>query len=211
MLCNPTRQPGAPHLPPSPYRYYPPRPVKHSSAPPIPSNATSLQTYHDPDSHHHAPKPYHPYIQQQQQPPPAPSLAHPAHHPETSYGSRDTPIERGRTEDGHQPNSTDHEPEGMSSTPQLPPTSLPPPPPPGAYPDNPPRHMNYESAPSMPQPRVSIMRLAFHRRLLCLIRHTTSYMEATPQGTSRSTVSIRRPSLPRRSIYELLRYEASLL
>ncbi|KAL3584544.1 hypothetical protein FPOAC2_14324 [Fusarium poae] len=150
MLCNPTRQPGAPHLPPSPYRYYPPRPVKHSSAPPIPSNATSLQTYHDPDSHHHAPKPYHPYIQQQQQPPPAPSLAHPAHHPETSYGSRDTPIERGRTEDGHQPNSTDHEPEGMSSTPQLPPTSLPPPPPPGAYPDNPPRHMNYESAPSMP-------------------------------------------------------------
>ncbi|KAM0221092.1 hypothetical protein ACHAPA_003443 [Fusarium lateritium] len=38
----------------------------------------------------------------------------------------------------------------MSSTPHLPPTSLPPPPPPGAYSDNPPRHMNYDSAPSMP-------------------------------------------------------------
>ncbi|EXA30532.1 hypothetical protein FOVG_18100 [Fusarium oxysporum f. sp. pisi HDV247] len=38
----------------------------------------------------------------------------------------------------------------MSSTPHHPPTSLPPPPPPGAYPDNPPRLMNYGGAPSMP-------------------------------------------------------------
>ncbi|RKK68883.1 hypothetical protein BFJ68_g18473, partial [Fusarium oxysporum] len=38
----------------------------------------------------------------------------------------------------------------MLSTPHHPPTSLPPPPPPGAYPDNPPRYMNYEGAPSMP-------------------------------------------------------------
>ncbi|GKU11934.1 unnamed protein product, partial [Fusarium langsethiae] len=37
-----------------------------------------------------------------------------------------------------------------SSTSHLPPTSLPPPPPPGAYPDNPPRHMSYEGATSMP-------------------------------------------------------------
>uniref|UniRef100_A0A4E9EL57 Uncharacterized protein n=1 Tax=Gibberella zeae TaxID=5518 RepID=A0A4E9EL57_GIBZA len=37
----------------------------------------------------------------------------------------------------------------MSSTSHLPPTSLPPPPPPGAYSENS-RHMNYNSAPSMP-------------------------------------------------------------
>ncbi|KAG8664438.1 uncharacterized protein FPOAC1_013776 [Fusarium poae] len=53
-------------------------------------------------------------------------------------------------EDGPLPNSKGHAPEGMSSTSHLLPTSLPPPPPPGAYPDNPPRHMNYEGAPSMP-------------------------------------------------------------
>ncbi|KAK2670062.1 Zn(2)-C6 fungal-type DNA-binding domain, partial [Fusarium oxysporum f. sp. vasinfectum] len=63
---------------------------------------------------------------------------------------RDPPVKRGRTEDGHQPNSTGHASEGMLSTPHHPPTSLPPPPPPGAYPDNPPRHMNYQGAPYMP-------------------------------------------------------------
>ncbi|KAL3587520.1 hypothetical protein FPOAC2_13417 [Fusarium poae] len=52
-------------------------------------------------------------------------------------------------EDGPLPNSKGHAPEGMSSTSHLLPTSLPPPPP-GAYPDNPPRHMNFEDATSMP-------------------------------------------------------------
>ncbi|KAI1009676.1 hypothetical protein LB504_003578 [Fusarium proliferatum] len=167
----PPPPPGAlhhpPHPPPSPYQHYPPRPIEHSSAPPTPSHAAPAQPLHDTDRRHHEPEPYPPvqdYHRQQQQhqhpppqqhpqqqhPHPPPSPAHPAHHPYPPYGPRDPPIKRDPAEDQRRPNSTGHAPEGMSSTPHLPPTSLPPPPPPGAYPDNPPRHMNYEGAPSMP-------------------------------------------------------------
>ncbi|KAK7571547.1 hypothetical protein V3481_018759 [Fusarium oxysporum f. sp. vasinfectum] len=104
------------------------------------------------DYHQQPQQPQHPPQQQhaQQHPPPPPSPAHPTDYPCPPYGPRDPPVKRGRTEDGHQPNSTGHASEGMLSIPHHPPTSLPPPPPPGAYPDNPPRHMNYEGAPSMP-------------------------------------------------------------
>ncbi|KAI1041745.1 hypothetical protein LB505_010259 [Fusarium chuoi] len=167
----PPPPPGAlhhpPHPPPSPYQHYPPRPIEHSSAPPTPSHAAPAQPLHDTDRRHHEPEPYPPvqdyhrqqqqhqhppqqHPQQQQHPHPPPSPAHPAHHPYPPYGPRDPPIKRDPAEDQRRPNSTGHAPEGMSSTPHLPPTSLPPPPPPGAYPDNPPRHMNYEGAPSMP-------------------------------------------------------------
>ncbi|KAF5639105.1 hypothetical protein F25303_7471 [Fusarium sp. NRRL 25303] len=159
--------PPHPHPPPSPYQHYPPRPIEHSSAPPTPSHAAPAQPLHDTDRRHHEPEPYPPvqdYHRQQQQhqhpppqqhpqqqhPHPPPSPAHPAHHPYPPYGPRDPPIKRDPAEDQRRPNSTGHAPEGMSSTPHLPPTSLPPPPPPGAYPDNPPRHMNYEGAPSLP-------------------------------------------------------------
>ncbi|KAF4944737.1 hypothetical protein FSARC_14593 [Fusarium sarcochroum] len=159
----PPPPPGAlhhPHPPPSPYQHYPPppRPLEHSSAPPTPSHTAPAQPHHDSDRRHHEPEPYPPvqdYHRQQQQhpqqhPPPPPSPAHPAHHPYPPYGPRDPPIKRDPSEDQRRPNSTGHAPEGMPSTPHLAPTSHPPPPPPGAYPDNPPRHMNYESAPSMP-------------------------------------------------------------
>ncbi|KAG7424498.1 hypothetical protein Forpi1262_v014562 [Fusarium oxysporum f. sp. raphani] len=129
------------------------------TAPAKPSHAPPAQVHRDPDRHHHEPKPYppvqdyhrqqqplqHPPPQQLQQPLPPPHLPYPP------YDPRDQPIERDPAEDGPRPNSKGHAPEGMSSTPHLPPTSLPPPPPPpGAYTDNPPRHMNYEGAPSMP-------------------------------------------------------------
>ncbi|KAI8406207.1 hypothetical protein FOFC_13676 [Fusarium oxysporum] len=104
------------------------------------------------DYHQQQQQPQHPPQQQhaQQHPPPPPSPAHPTDYTYPPYGPRDPPVKRGRTEDGHQPNSTGHASEGMLSTPHHLPTSLPPPPPPGAYPDHPPRHMNYEGAPSMP-------------------------------------------------------------
>ncbi|EXL39184.1 hypothetical protein FOCG_18203 [Fusarium oxysporum f. sp. radicis-lycopersici 26381] len=104
------------------------------------------------DYHQQQQQPQHPPQQQhaQQHPRPPPSPAHPTDYPYPPYGPGDPPVKRGRTEDGHQPNSTGHASEGMLSTPHHPPTSLPPPPPPGAYPDNPPRYMNYEGAPSMP-------------------------------------------------------------
>ncbi|KAH7187861.1 hypothetical protein BKA60DRAFT_665037 [Fusarium oxysporum] len=104
------------------------------------------------DYHQQQQQPQHPPQQQhaQQHPPPPLSPAHPTDYRYPLYGPRDPPVKRGRTEDGHQPNSTGHASEGMLSTPHHPPTSLPPPPPPGAYPDNPPRHMNYEGAPSVP-------------------------------------------------------------
>ncbi|KAI3573326.1 hypothetical protein IWW34DRAFT_810698 [Fusarium oxysporum f. sp. albedinis] len=104
------------------------------------------------DYHQQQQQPQHPPQQQhaQQHPRPPPSPAHPTDYRYPLYGPRDPPVKRGRTEDGHQPNSTGHASEGMLSTPHHPPTSLPPPPPPGAYPDNPSRHMNYEGVPSMP-------------------------------------------------------------
>ncbi|PNP54017.1 hypothetical protein FNYG_15648 [Fusarium nygamai] len=106
-----------------------------------------VQDYHQ----QHQPPQHSPQQQHAQQHlPPPPPPAHPTDYPYPPYGPRDPPVKRGRTEDGHQPNSTGHASEGMLSTPHHPPTSLPPPPPPGAYPDNPPRHMNYEGAPSMP-------------------------------------------------------------
>ncbi|KNB18892.1 hypothetical protein FOXG_16295 [Fusarium oxysporum f. sp. lycopersici 4287] len=104
------------------------------------------------DYHQQQQQPQHPPQQQhaQQHPRPPPSPAHPTDYPYPPYGPRDPPVKRGRTEDGHQPNSTGHASEGMLSTPHHPPTSLPPPPPPpGTYLDNPPRHVNYEDAPSM--------------------------------------------------------------
>ncbi|GKU15280.1 unnamed protein product, partial [Fusarium langsethiae] len=116
------------------------------------------QRHPDPYRRHHGPVPYplvqdyHRQKQQHpQQPPPPPLPAHPGLHQYPPYNPRDQPIEWNSVEDGPRLNSKGHAPEGMSSTPHLPPTSLPPPPPPpGAYPDNPPRHMNYEGAPSMP-------------------------------------------------------------
>ncbi|RKK33450.1 hypothetical protein BFJ69_g18732, partial [Fusarium oxysporum] len=103
------------------------------------------------DYHQQQQQPQHPPQQQhaQQHPPPPPSPAHPTDYPYPPYGPRDPPVKRDRTEDGHQPNSTGHASEGMLPTPHHPPTSLPPPPPPGAYPDNQPRHINYEDASSM--------------------------------------------------------------
>ncbi|KAI8725167.1 Zn(2)-C6 fungal-type domain-containing protein [Fusarium sp. LHS14.1] len=161
----PPPPPGALHHPgTSPYQHYPPRSAEHSSAPPTPAHTAPAQPHPHPDAdrRHHEQEPYPPVQdyhrqqqqqQQQQHPPPhqpPPSPAHPAHQPYPPYGSRDPPIKRDPGEDQRRPNSTGHAPEGMPSTPHLPPTSHPPPPPPpGSY-DNPPRHMNYESAPSMP-------------------------------------------------------------
>ncbi|RYC80402.1 hypothetical protein BFJ63_vAg16714 [Fusarium oxysporum f. sp. narcissi] len=146
MLCNPTRQPGVlPFLLQAllGIALLDLSNVCHHELEPHPP----VQDYHQQQQ-----QPQHPPQQQhaQQHPPPPPSPAHPTDYPYPPYGPRDPPVKRGRTEDGHQPNSTGHASEGMLSTPHHPPTSLPPPPPPGAYPDNPPRYMNYEGAPSMP-------------------------------------------------------------
>ncbi|EXK23761.1 hypothetical protein FOMG_19479 [Fusarium oxysporum f. sp. melonis 26406] len=126
-----------------------------SSLPPSSSQHCPPQTYplvqeyhqrQQQHQHQHPPQ-QHP---QQQHPHPPPSPAHPAYHPYPPYGPRDPPIKGRPAEDGCRSNSTGHAPEGMPSTSHPLPRSMAPPPPPGAYSDSPPRHMNYEVAPSMP-------------------------------------------------------------
>ncbi|KAK7220557.1 hypothetical protein V2G26_008560 [Clonostachys chloroleuca] len=150
---NPLPLPRVHNHPQPPYASFTPRPADLHSAPPTPVHPSPVSHHPEPDRRHHDQEPYapmHDHYQPQQQQQHHHHPVSPAQGPyQQSYPPRDPSlVKREPHDDSRRSSSTGHATDISSG--QHPPTphhSLPPPP---SYPDNQPRHMNYDNGHPVP-------------------------------------------------------------